>query len=125
MTRPRPRPRPAAIGAVGAALLALATAACGSFGPTDKEEVCKGFDELNVQFVQGNGVIGNPLFRKAEEMADLADRYEGTPDLSEDAEGLHEVADADSMTGQDLADNTTRIAELCGRPVGFGTGFGF
>ncbi|MEU1126691.1 molybdenum ABC transporter substrate-binding protein [Streptomyces sp. NPDC005899] len=117
--------RPALLGAAGAALLVLTTTACGGFGPADKEEVCTGFDELNTQFVQGNGVMGNPLFRKTEEMADLADRYEGTPDLSKDAEGLHKVADADSMTGADLAENTTRIAELCDRPVGFGTGFGF
>ncbi|MDQ0795055.1 molybdenum ABC transporter substrate-binding protein [Streptomyces sp. B1I3] len=117
--------RPAPLSAVGAALLILTTAACGSFGPVGKEEVCTGFDELSAQFVQGNGVIGNPLFRKAEEMADLADRYDGTPDLSEDADGLHKVADSDSMSGQDLAENTTRIAGLCDRPMGFGTGFDF
>ena len=115
------RVRRALITASTAALLLLTTSACGATGPASQADVCKGYDELNQQFLNGNGVFGNPLFRKTEDMADLADRYEGTPDLSRNADDLHKVADADSLTGEDLRNGTSDIADLCGHPFGLPT----
>jgi hypothetical protein len=97
----------------------LGTSACSS-GPTTKAQVCKSFDELGAQLVQGNGVFGNPLFHKAGKLADVADRYEDGDALSSDAAQLHSIASSDSTDINALMNATTNIAALCGAPLGVG-----
>ncbi|MEU6080442.1 molybdenum ABC transporter substrate-binding protein [Streptomyces sp. NPDC047108] len=113
------------IAAAAAAGLMVAAVGCEKVaGPSSKAEVCKGFEELGTQLLQGNGVIGNPLFHKADDLGDLAESYEGTADLSQDANRLHEIADSDSTSGSELEGATRQVAALCGHPLGLGTGFG-
>ena len=104
------------------ALAAAVSAATVLFGcsstPSTEDEVCAAFDELGMQILEGNGIIGNPLFRKTDELADLTGRYEGPPDLSADAEALREIADSDSTSGQELMNASMGIADLCGHPLG-------
>jgi hypothetical protein len=97
--------------------------------PADKAEVCTTFDDLGTQLLQGNGVFGNPLFSKTEDLADIADRYEGSPSLAGDAAALGEIADSESTSGAELIAATESIASLCGHPLAtnalFGDGNGF
>jgi hypothetical protein len=104
------------------ALATMLVAACG--GPTTKDEVCDSFDALGTQLLQGNGILGNPLFHKAKALADIAGRYDGDPDLSGDADRLQDIADSDSTSGLELMNATARIAELCGHPLSTNALFG-
>lgn len=113
---------------VSLAAAGLLLAGCAS-EPASKAEVCAVFDELGSQAMEGNGVFGNPLFNKAEDLADVADRYEEGPSLAGDAAALQEIADSDSTSGMELMGATGSIADLCGHPLGtnalFGDGSGF
>ena len=95
---------------------ALALTGC-STQPSTRADVCKTFGELGDQLVRGNGIIGNPLFHKADDLSHVAARYPGQ-DLSADARALHTLAKADSMNGLQLMNATTHIADLCGHPLG-------
>ncbi|MEV6316760.1 molybdenum ABC transporter substrate-binding protein [Streptomyces sp. NPDC051776] len=113
------------IAAAAAGCLMLAAVGCEKVaGPSSKAEVCKGFDELGRQLLEGNGIIGNPLFHEADELGDLAEHYEGTADLAQDADRLHGIADADSTTNVELIDATQQVAALCGHPLSIGFGGG-
>ncbi|MBM7790444.1 hypothetical protein [Tenggerimyces flavus] len=68
-------------------------------------------------------ILGNPLFRKADLLSDVAERYEER-DLSADAAALERIADADSTNGNELRNATMGIADLCGHPLGFNRIFG-
>ena len=107
---------------VGVLILVLTTAGCG--GPTSKADVCTSFNELDEQLLEGNGIIGNPLFRKASTLADVAERYEGTESLSGDAEELSKIAESDSTNAAQLMNATRHIASLCGHPLGTNSMFG-
>ena len=111
-------------GAMAAAISAVAVLVGCSSTPSTGEEVCGSFNELGTQVLEGNGIIGNPLFQNAEELADVAGRYEGQHDLSADAEALHEIADSDSTSGEELMNATMAIANLCGHPLGTNALFG-
>jgi hypothetical protein len=87
-----------------------------SSGPSTQSEVCKTFDELGLQILQGNGIIGNPLFHKAEELSGIVKRYDGA-DLAEDAAALRKIADSDSTNSAELMNATTHIAALCGHAL--------
>jgi hypothetical protein len=91
---------------------------CSLFGPTTKNEVCAEFDDLGERYLAANGVIDNLLFIQAGALADVADRYDGTPGLSSDAEALEEISDSDSTDGLELMSATATIAELCGHVLG-------
>jgi hypothetical protein len=97
--------------------------------PANKAEVCDAFDDLGTQLLEGNGVFGNPLFNKADDLADIADRYEGSPSLTGDAAALKEIADSEATSGAELMAATESIATLCGHPLStnvlFGDGNGF
>jgi hypothetical protein len=111
--------------ALAAALSAVAAIVVGcSSTPATEAEVCSLFDELGTQLLEGNGIIGNPLFRKTEQLADLASRYEGAPDLTADAEALQQIADSDSTSGEELMNASMGIANLCGHTLGINAMFG-
>lgn len=116
---PRARLRRAALAASAAGLFALTTA-CAT-GPTTRQEVCAKYDELGGRLTGVAGVIGNPVFWAAGDLADVADRYEGPEDLSSDAELLDEISDADETDTEELSNATQNIADLCGHPLGLGT----
>jgi outer membrane murein-binding lipoprotein Lpp len=107
-----------------AAVSAVAILVGCSSTPSTDEEVCGSFNELGTQVLEGNGIIGNPLFKKVDELANVVGRYEGQPDLSADAEALHEIADSDSTSGEELMNATMAIANLCGHPLGTNALFG-
>ena len=92
--------------------------------PATREEVCRSFDRLGVQLLQGNGIIGNLLFHRADELSDIAGRYHGENELSADAEALHHIAQSDSTSGDELMKATRHIADLCGHPLGMNALFG-
>lgn len=94
----------------GAALL---LAGC-SFGPATRDELCAGFDELSDQALSGNVGFGNPLFREAGQLADLAGRYEG--ELYGDGEALRAIADSDATDLNELRNASMHIADECGSP---------
>ena len=109
---------------VAALVAALSLAGCGYGSPATKDDVCSRYDALDKQLIEGNGVFGNPLFRKVEQLADTADRFQGSPDLKADAETLHDIADSDATTAAELRDATGNIADLCGHPLGTSGFFG-
>ncbi|MEU6175537.1 molybdenum ABC transporter substrate-binding protein [Streptantibioticus parmotrematis] len=115
------RHRALVLTAVAPALALVVACGAPAGRPASRAEVCQGFDALGDQLLQGNGVFGNPLFHKAGDLAGLASRYQGQPDLSRDAAALHRIAGADSTTGADLMDATVNIATLCGHPLALGT----
>lgn len=102
--------------ATTALLLGAALGGCAT-GPTTKAEVCTAFDDLGNQLFHGNGIIGNPLFHKADELGNLAGRYPGPPDLTADASALHKIADSSSTSGDELEQATAHVANLCGHPL--------
>jgi hypothetical protein len=104
--------------AICVSVLTAATLTGCSRGPSTREEVCASFDTLGQQMTEGNGVIGNPLFHKAGALADVAERYPGSPGLADDAKRLHRIANADSTSIEQLLNATTHIADLCGHPLG-------
>jgi hypothetical protein len=108
-----------------ALVLCLAGSAAGCVrSPSTKEEVCSTYNELGEQYMQGNGIIGNPLFHKADKLGDVASRYKGEPSLAHDAKALHAIADSDATNGLQLANATTNIAQLCGHTFATNALFG-
>jgi hypothetical protein len=92
-------------------------------GPSTKEDVCSTFDELGTQLMKGNGVFGNPLFRKVDDLSGVAGRYDGV-DLSSDSDALHRIAESDSTTSLEIIRATSRIADVCGHPLSSNEIFG-
>jgi hypothetical protein len=89
-----------------------------SFGPATRDELCAGFDELGDQALSGNAGLGNPLFREAGQLADLAERYDGR--LYGDADALRAIADSYATDLDQLRNASMHIADECGSsPVGF------
>lgn len=86
-------------------------------GPSTKDDLCVSFGELNQQLWQGNGLFGNLLFRKADSLGDMADRYEAA-DLSRDARDLHAIGDSSSVSVDELMNATQGIANICGHTLG-------
>jgi len=106
-------------------IIALTFAAgCGPSGPSTRAEVCSAFTTLGAQAMQGNGVFGNPLFTKAGDLADVAGRFPGSPNLASDSSALHAIADSDSTSELALMNATQHIAALCGQGLGIGSLFG-
>lgn len=107
------------VGKLLAAVVGLLLVCSCSVTPATKSEVCKSFDDLGTQFMQGNGIFGNPLFRQAATTGHIAKRY---PDagVQRDGEELLNLGDADSMSGDQLEGATAHIANLCGHPLGLG-----
>ena len=105
-----------------AALTLTATVAGCATGPADKNELCASFDALGTQLMSGN-TIGNPLFKAADALGDVAERYKAT-NLSTTAKSLHDIADSDGTDSNELRNATMNIAKICGHPLGLGQGFG-
>ena len=105
--------------AVATAVIASGLVACSS-GPSTREEVCEAYDDLGRSVMGANGFFDNAVFSNAEDLADVADRYEGTPALDSDAKKLNRIADSDSTSGSELMNAATTIANLCGHPLGLG-----
>lgn len=108
------------VSVVSVALVSAVATGCSLFGPTTEAEVCTEFEALGVRLAEANGFIDNALFSQAGDLADVADRYEGEPSLSADADALEAIADSNSTTGFELMGATTRIAALCGHLLGDG-----
>ena len=108
------------ISTASAAALVLGVAGCAS-GPTDRAQVCQQFDQLGTDYLSPNGLFDNLVFDQAGSLADVAGRYQGSPDLSGDAAALTGIASSDATTGVALLNATSTIADLCGHPLGLGT----
>lgn len=100
-----------------AAVVLLGVAGCAA-GPTTRAQVCQEYDKLGTEYVSTNGFFDNLVFDQAGNLADAADRYPGSPDLSGDASALDDIAASNSTTGHALVDATSNIAALCGHPLG-------
>jgi hypothetical protein len=87
-------------------------------GPTTKGEVCDGYDKLGDRLNHANGLFDNAIFNAAGDLGDLADRFDGPPDLSGDAEALQSIGDSHITSGFELASASRNIARLCGHPLG-------
>lgn len=99
--------------------LACAPALTGcSSGPSTKQELCAAYDDLGRQVLQGNGIIGNPVFHKAESLGDAAARYPDT-DLSADAAALKKIASSKSTSGIELSAASRGVARVCGHPLSY------
>ena len=107
--------------AVSVVVTGSVTTACSLFGPTTKTEVCTEFDQLGDRFPHANGVIDNLIFGQAGTLADVADRYDGSPSLADDASALETISDAGTTSGFELMAATNDIAELCGHVLGENT----
>jgi hypothetical protein len=95
------------------AVVGVLTTACSLFGPTTKDEVCAEFDELESRVATANGYIDNLVFIQAGTLADVAERYDGEPDLTTDAEALETISDSNSTTNFELMAASTTIASMC------------
>lgn len=104
--------------AVSVVVVGAGTTACSLFGSTTKAEVCAEFDELGDRFLNANGVIDNLIFSQAGTLAGVADRYDGSPGLADDASALDTISDADTTSGVELMAATHDIAQLCGHVLG-------
>lgn len=112
-------PRPAAV-VLTVVATAVVLSSCAT-GPSTRSELCDGFDTLGEQVLGGSdGFSDNEVFRRADDLADLAERYPDS-DVAGEAESLHEIADADSTSGSALMEATGQIANTCGHPLGFGS----
>jgi hypothetical protein len=107
--------------AVSVVVAGSVTTACSLFGPTTKTEVCSEFDELGDRFLHANGVVDTLIFSQAGTLADVADRYDGSPGLADDASALEKISDADTTSGLELMAATNDIASLCGHVLGANT----
>lgn len=123
--RPPSSPILRAAGCALAAVTAVAAVSgCGDRGPTMKAEVCDSFTQVGTQLVQGNGIIGNPLFNKVKDLGSTAQRFEGDPGVVSDGRKLADLGGQDSLSGEELMNASTNIANLCGHPLGLGLGLG-
>lgn len=105
----------------------LVLAGCGSSTPADRDHICGEYDALSDEAANANGVFDNDVFSTAGQLADLADRYQGTPSLSLDASRLHAIADSNFTNMLALDEATQDIGSLCTTSfaAGLGTsGFG-
>lgn len=109
-----------AVLAVSVAVAGFVVSGCAT-GPATRSDVCAEFDALGEKITNANGIIDNPVFSKAGDLADAAGRYDGSPSLSGDADALDHIADASLTSGGELMAATPHIAELCGHPLGFGS----
>lgn len=101
-------------------LVCVAPLLVGCGGPTTKAEVCKDFDDMGQQLLQGNGVIGNPVFTAVKKAGDTASRYEDDAGVQSDGEALKAIGKSDSLSGNDVLNSSMNIANLCGHPAIFG-----
>ena len=110
-----------AVACAAAAVTAVAVlSGCGDRGPTTKAEVCDSFTQVSTQLLQGNGIIGNPLFSKVKDLGSTAQRFEGDPGVVSDGQKLADLGGKDTLSGADLMNASTNIATLCGHPLGLG-----
>lgn len=68
------------------------------------------------QLFEGNNIIGNPLFEKADTLGDLASRHQGSVAVQNDGSALKRIADSSSTSGAALQSASRNIASLCGAP---------
>jgi hypothetical protein len=90
-------------------------------GPSTQAELCKQFDALDSQVLQGNGIIGNPLFHASKKLGDTAKRYPSNAGVTSDGQALTKLSGGSSLSGTDLENATQHIADLCGHPLGIGS----
>jgi hypothetical protein len=83
-------------------------------GPSTKTEVCASFDRLGEKASHANGFFDNAIFRQAADLGTLARRYDGPPDLADDAAALERIGDSKSTNTLALMSATQHIASLCG-----------
>jgi hypothetical protein len=93
-------------------------------GPSTKDEVCASFASLGEKASRGNGLIDNPIVTQAEDLSDVAGRYEGRPSLAADAEALERITASNTTSMLELMHATTNVARLCGRPLAGSARFG-
>jgi hypothetical protein len=108
-------------GAAVASAGVLILGGCSSGGPATETQLCKQFDSLGSQLLQGNGIIGNPLFHATKELGDLARRYPNNVGVAADGAALKKIGGGESLSGGDLENATQHIADVCGHPLGIGT----
>jgi hypothetical protein len=97
----------------------IGVAGCAT-GPVDRRALCTEFDLLGSEMMLGTSFLDNAVFATADDLADLADRYQGGG-LSRDADALERIADSDRTNGRELTNATSGTAEVCGHPLGIGT----
>jgi hypothetical protein len=102
------------------ALLLPLLGACSQGGPTTRADLCKEFSTLGHQLLQGNGVIGNPLFRQTKELGSVAKRYPDDEGVQSDGKALVKIGKSDSLSGEDLMNASQHISDVCGHPLGIG-----
>lgn len=108
-----------AIAGAASAITAISVlSGCG--GPAAKAEVCESFSQVGTQLLQGNGIIGNPLFNSVKNLGSTAQRFEGDPGVISDGQKLAELGGKDTLSDNDLRNASTNIANLCGHPLGLG-----
>lgn len=104
-------------------LLAVAGTACG--GPTTKDELCAAYDDLSDALRGGGRVFNNELFRSADKLGKLAERYEESTKVKEDGQALRKIADSTTTSGLELQAASSGVASACGKPpLGFNALFG-
>src|SRR4029450_10043524 len=98
------------------ALLVAAVVLAGCFNsePITKAALCERFDALGKDPSTLHLLSDNVVFRRAGDLADAAARYEASPAVKAEAKRIHEIADSDSTSGEQLLNATQAVADVCG-----------
>lgn len=114
MTQPGWRPRRREMLAtmlVGVAVLP----ACAASGPATATEVCDAYQELAEEMGNANGLFDNAIFNRAEDLGEVAVRYEANDSIVADGEALKAIGDSDSTSDVALDRASSAISALCGQ----------
>ncbi|HEX5403640.1 MAG TPA: hypothetical protein VFX16_15220 [Pseudonocardiaceae bacterium] len=89
----------------------LILAGCAST-PADRDHICGEYATLNDDMA-ADDFFDNDVFKSAGRLADLANRYQGSPNLSADGSRLRAIADSHLTDGLEVEEATGEIGELC------------
>jgi hypothetical protein len=90
---------------------------CGADGPATKVELCSSFDAVSKELYRGV-FNDNGVFRKAGDLAGVAERYQDSTRVQASAPEIQKIADSKSTSLNALRNATIAIADVCGHPLG-------
>lgn len=93
----------------------LVTASCGASGPSTATQVCDEFRALAKEMSEIRVLGDNAVFSAADDLGDVATRFEGSAAVMADGASLNAIADMDETSDDALDRASFAIANLCGK----------
>ncbi len=94
---------------------AMIVVACGASGPSTADQVCDEFRDLANEMSEIQVFGDNAVFNAADDLGDVAARFEASAAVMADGESLNAIADQDETTDGALDQASFAIADLCGK----------